>query len=55
MSSQADIEVRTVTATTGFSITVKGAIQIIAAFIHAGNPMYVFHSIHKRAENADGA
>lgn len=34
-----------VTATTGFSITVKGAIQIIAAFIHAGNPMYVSQAV----------
>ncbi|KZT33595.1 OPT superfamily oligopeptide transporter [Sistotremastrum suecicum HHB10207 ss-3] len=33
-----------ITATTGFSITVKGAIQIIAAFIHAGNPITVMYA-----------
>lgn len=31
----------TVTATTGFNIQIKYAIQILAAFIHPGKPMYV--------------
>ena len=28
-----------VTATTGFNISVKGAIQVLAAFVHPGKPM----------------
>lgn len=33
------VDIWIVTATTGFNISVKGAIQILAAFIHPGKPM----------------
>jgi len=33
-----------IAATTGFQIAIKGAIQIISAFVHAGNPISVMYA-----------
>jgi len=35
---------RVVTATTGFNISIKYAIQLIAAFIHPGKPVAVMYA-----------
>ena len=40
-----------VTATTGFQISIKYAIQVLASFIHPGKPMYVAPSSLLRADS----